>query len=80
MRRSARSVKIDYRVLNSAGENVQKYDQLNHSMESRSSITEISNLLTNCILNESNMTVSKKIIFSKLTNEEPTIYDQMMMS
>ena len=33
-----------------------------------------------CILNESNMTVSKKIIFSKLTNEEPTIYDQMMMS
>ena len=28
MRKSARSVKIDYRVLNSAGEKVKKYDQL----------------------------------------------------
>ena len=71
MRRSTRSiVRIDYQVLNSSGEKVEKLDQSNQLEESETAITELSDLLTNCSLYESKMTDSKEGIFNKLTTEE----------
>ena len=78
MRRSTRSiVRIDYQVLNSSGEKVEKLDKSNQLEESETAITELSDLLTNCSLYESKMTDSKEGIFNKLTIEESTIYDDM---
>ena len=78
MRSSTRpKVRIDYQILNSSGEKVEKLDQSNQPEESETVITELSNLLTNCSLHESKMADSKEGIFNKLMIEESTIYDDM---
>ena len=78
MRRSTRSiVRIDYQVLNSSGEKVEKLDQSNQLEESETAITELSDLLTYCSLYEEKMMDSKEGIFNKLMIEESTIYDDM---
>ena len=78
MRRSTRSiVRIDYQVLNSSEEKVEKLDQSNQLEESETAITELSDLLSNCSLYESKITDSNEGIFNKLTIEESPIYDDM---